>query len=218
MIIGSLVAGLMILISALLGSNLDRNVPQKVAGLVAFYLPFASMAVPLLGVLRVAVNQQREWYELPVLAWKRVRLPLILVVGVAGFGALGLYTEDGRMELASMNSMIQSGLKAAGPAALPQPLQDPLVGAFLQKASPNYTLELTTQDLTRYQIPYVPMGDIEPVVIVARFSTGWTLACLYINPAEAPFCRGIDSLEHFLTFGEDQTEILNSHGIYVPIH
>jgi hypothetical protein len=97
--------------------------------------------------------------------------------------------------------MIRSGLNASAPAGLAQPLQDALVGDFLQKASADFTLELDSQNLTRYQVPYVPIGDNQPVAIVARFSTGWTLVCLYIAPTEAPFCRGIDNLEHFMTFG-----------------
>lgn len=216
-IIGSLVAGLMITASAIFSSNLNRYISQKLVGLIAFYLPFVGMAVPLLGLLRLAVNQQREWYELPPFAWKRLRLPLILLLGVAGLGLLWLYPGDSRLELTAMNRMIQSGLKAADPASLPPPLQDPLVGDFLQKATPGFTLQLDSQNLTRYQVPYIPMGDNQPVAIVARFSNRWTLVCLYITPTETPFCRGINNLEQFMTFGDDQTEILNSHGIYVPI-
>jgi hypothetical protein len=181
-------------VSALLGSNLNRNVSQKVVGLIGFYLPFAAMTVPLLGLLRAAVNVQREWYEMPVWGWRRATLPLLLLLVAGGLGLLWLYPWDGQLDLANMNTMIRSGLTAGSPAALPKPFQDPLVGAFLEKATPDYTLELVRQDLNRYQIPFVPMGDLMPSVIVARFSSGWSLACLYIHPSKVPFCRGFDDL------------------------
>jgi hypothetical protein len=191
---GGLLAGVMIFVSALLGSNLNRNVSQKVVGLIGFYLPFAAMTVPLLGLLRAAVNVQREWYELPVWGWRRAALPLLLLLVAGGMGCLWLYPWDGRLDLANMDQMIRSGLSSGNPAALPRPFQDPLVGPFLEKATANYTLELDREDLNRYQIPFVPMGDLMPSVVVARFSSGWALACLYINPAEAPFCRSFDDL------------------------
>lgn len=193
-LMGSLLAGAMIFVSALLGSNLSRNVSQKVVGLIGFYLPFAAMTVPLLALLRAAVNVQREWYELPFWGWRRAMLPLLLLFVAGGLGSLWLYPWDGQLDLAHMNTMIRSGLSAGSPAALPAPFQDPLVGSFLGKATPNYTIELDRQDLNRYQIPFVPMGDLMPSVIVARFSGGWSLACLYIHPNEVPFCRGFDDL------------------------
>jgi hypothetical protein len=174
--------------------------------------------VPLLGVLRIAANQQREWYELRPWAWQRLRFPAILLLSVTVFGALALFPAEGRRNLAHFNGMIRAGLQASASTALAQPLQDPLVGAFRDKATPVYTLDLVQDNLNRYQIPYVPIGDIRPAVMLARFSNGWSLACLYISPEIDPFCRGIDNLEHFLTFGDDETDLLNSHGIYVPQH
>lgn len=191
---GSLLAGAMIFVSALLGSNLNRNVSQKVVGLIGFYLPFAAMAAPMLGLLRAAVNVQREWYELPAWGWRRAALPLLLLLVAGGLGSLWLYPWDGQLELTDLNHKIRSGLSAGSPATLPKPFQDPLVGRFLEKATAEYTLELDREDLNRYQIPFVPMGDLIPSVIVARFSSGWALACLYIRPDEEPFCRGFDDL------------------------
>lgn len=59
---------------------------------------------------------------------------------------------------------------------------------------PRYTLELVTQSINRFQIPYSPRANMQPAVVVARFTNGWTLACLYVNPAEPPFCKGFDDL------------------------
>jgi hypothetical protein len=200
--------------SVLVTSDLSRNLSLRLIGLSAVYLPFAAGTLPLLALLRVAVNHQRDWYELHPLAWKRARLPLVLLLLAGGFGALWLYPPEGRQQLADMDRLIRSGLQGG---ELPAPLQDALVGAFAQKAGPRYTLELVTQDLNRYQIPYGLRGQWVPAVVVAHFRSGWALACLYVSPREAPYCRGIDNLEHFLTFGEDQTDVFTDHGYYVPI-
>ncbi len=189
-ILGSLTAGLLIVISVLLSSNLSR-LTLTLIGLSAVYLPFAAMAGPLLGLLRVAVNQQRDWYELHPLAWKRARLPLALLLLAGGLGGLWLYPANGRQELAEADRLIRAGLQGA---ALPAPLQDELVGPFAQKAGPRYTLELVYQNLNRFQIPYNTRTNMEPAVVIARFSSGWALACLYVSPSEPPFCKGYDDL------------------------
>lgn len=83
-LIGSLLAGLMLQTSVFFSGSLNSNLLPKVIGLVGFYVPFAALAVPLLGLLRLAANEEREWYDLPVYAWKRLRLPLLLVAVAAG--------------------------------------------------------------------------------------------------------------------------------------
>ena len=85
-LIGSLVAGLMLITSALLTTNLSRNLGPKVVGLIGFYLPFAASVVPLLSLLRIAVNQQRDYYEYRLLSWKRLRLPLFLALIMVTLG------------------------------------------------------------------------------------------------------------------------------------
>lgn len=124
-ILGSLAAGLLIVFSVLIFSNLKRGLSLTLIGLSAVYLPFATMTGPLLGLLRVAVNQQRDWYELPPLAWKRARLPLVLLLLAGGFGSLWLYPSPGRLQLAAADRLIRTGLQGG---ELPAALQDALVG------------------------------------------------------------------------------------------
>ncbi len=193
-LIGSLVAGLMLVTSALLTTNLSRNLGPKVAGLIGFYLPFAASVVPLLSLLRIAVNQQRDYYEYRLLSWKRLRLPLFLGLIMVALGMAFLFPPEGQRSVARMNQMIRTGLQAGTPGALPQPLQDARVGPFLQEATAKFTLGLDNQNLIRYQIPYAPRAQWEPWVVVARFSSGWSLACLYISPDIEPFCKGYDNL------------------------
>jgi hypothetical protein len=215
-LVGSLIAGLMLQTSAFLGGNLRSNVLAKLVGLIGFYLPFAALAVPLLALIRVAANDQREWYDRPLLSWQRLRMPLILVLVFGGIGALWLSPPDGLAEIGHFNRMLRGALPAPTPAALPQPLQDPLVGDFLEKATPDYTVQFDRQNLDLYMIPYSPHGDYGPAAVVARFSNYWTLVCLYVAPDVDPFCRGYDDLERETSIGANENDIFTDHGFYVP--
>ena len=197
-LMGSLVAGLMLIASALLSTNLSRNLGAKVVGLVGFYLPFAASVVPLLALLRIAVNQQRDYIEYHALSWKRLRLPLLLSLIMVLLGLTFLFPPEGQHSVQRMDLMIRAGLAAGGPSALPAPLQDARVGPFTQMATAEFTIQLDTQNLIRYQIPYAPRAQWQPYVVVARFSSGWSLACLYISPEVDPFCKGYEDLAAFL--------------------
>jgi hypothetical protein len=211
-LIGSLVAGLMLQTSVFFSGSLSRNLLPKVIGLIGFYVPFAALAVPLLGLLRLAANEEREWYDLPIYAWKRLRLPVVLVAVAGGIGIMSLYPPTGQVTIVRMNSMIHTGLQAGSPAALPQPLQDKLVGDFTHKATPDFNIALDTQNLTRYMIPYTQLGQFDPAAVIARFSNNWTLVCLYVNPNEDPFCRGYEDMEKEISIGQDSSTILDDHG------
>lgn len=212
LLVGSLLAGLILQISAFLSGNLAHNLPGKLVGLIGFFLPFAALAAPLLGLVRLAVNEQREWYDLPFFSWQRLRMPLLLVLLCAGLGALWLFPPDGQVCISQMNQMIRAGLKSS-PAALPKPLQDPLVGPFLERSTPDFTIELDRQNLTRFMIPYFPRGQFQPSAVISRFSSNWTLVCLYIDLKEDPYCRGYQNLDQETSIGQADPGITDDHGI-----
>lgn len=195
-VLASLTAGLMLQISSLLSGHLSLNLWRKLIGAAGLYLPFAAMSSPLMGLLRWAANEQREWYKQAWYTRQRLWVPLFFLVVVGGLALLWMYPPDGLDITRRMHALIQQGLQTGQDAsALPDALKDPLVGAYSEKATANYQLEFSRQGLNRYQIPYAPQGDFQPGAAIARFSSGWTLVCLYINPEEAPFCRGFDNLE-----------------------
>jgi hypothetical protein len=208
---GSLLAGLMLQVSAFVSGNLGSHLGGKLVGLVGFFLPFAALAFPLLGWIRLAVNEQREYYDLPLVSWQRLRMPGLLALACLGLGLLWLLPADGQTCLWRMDGMIRDTLAQQ---TLPKPLQDPLVGPFQERATPRYTLELDRQDLTRYMIPYIPQGQLQPSAVVARFTSGWTLACLYVNPEEEPFCRGYQNLEREISIGQGEG-ITDDHGFII---
>ncbi len=194
-VIASLAAGLMLQVSTILSGNTNVDLWKKIVAVTSLYFPFSAMASPLTGLLRWSVNEQREWYQNQWFSWKRLRVPLMLMVVTGGLGALWIYPPDGQETIRRMHTLVQQGLQSASPANLPPALQDPLVGSFQTRAAAGFSLDFTRQDLNRFMIPYAPMGDFQPAAAIARFSTGWSLVCLYVNPAESPFCKGFDRLE-----------------------
>jgi len=72
-------------------------------------------------------------------------------------------------------------------------LQPPDVLNFDAKASESYTLQLDKANITRYAIPQTSGPEREKGVVVARFDTGWTLACLFDRVDAKPECRGYSS-------------------------
>lgn len=210
-LVGSLLAGLMLQISAFLSGNLSINLPAKLVGLAGFFLPFAALAVPLLGWVRLAVNEQREYYDQALFSWQRLRMPALLALVCLGLGALWMIPPDGQACIRRMDQMIRSALTDQ---PLPKPLQDPLVGPFAERATGHYSIELDRQTLTRYMIPYIPQGQFQPSAVIARFSSGWSLVCLYVNPSEDPFCRGFQNLERETSIGQGQG-ITDDHGFII---
>jgi len=194
-IVGSLVAGVMLQISALLSGNMNRDLFKKVLGLLALYFELAAASVPVLMLLRWAVDEQRQNYDLRLLSWQRLRAPLLLLALVVGVSSLWLTSPYGRDLMKRMDTLVQAGMAAASDEAAPAPLRDPLVGPFHAHAGGTYTLEYVTTDLTRYQIPYALRSRYEPAVVVARFSNGWSLACLYVSAEDEPFCKGFANLD-----------------------
>lgn len=193
--IASLTAGFMLQVSTVLSGNTNLDLWKKIVAVASLYFPFSAMASPLAGMLRWSVNEQREWYTNLWFSWKRLRVPLMLIIVVGGLAALWIYPPDGQDIIKRMHNFVQQGLQSTSPANLPPALQDPLVGSFQTKATADYSLDFTRQDLNRFLIPYAPMGDFQPAAAIARFSSGWSLVCLYVNPAENPFCKGFDQLD-----------------------
>jgi hypothetical protein len=152
-------------------------------------LPLSALVVPLVWILRWAANKQEDSYLAGYLSWSRVLAPLILVMVTGGLAATMLYPPEARPVLARMNAMVQAGLAASDPQALPRPLQSESMDGFLDHATGAYTLEWTRQ-LDRYgMIVYPTASPRDQSVVIAHFENGWTLACLFAASEVEPVCK-----------------------------
>jgi hypothetical protein len=153
---------------------------------VLLFLPITAMIAPFMFFFRWVVNRLEEYRHDREPVWKQAIFPIILIFLAMGAGYLSLYPADGRQMVSRTQAMIKDGLAGSLAASL----QPPDVLNFASKASASYTLQLDKADITRYAIPQTSGPEREKGVVVARFDTGWTLACLFDRVDAKPECRG----------------------------
>ncbi len=193
-LLGSLSAGTMMIILALVSAP-----PVAPAAIVQFFststnlfafVLFALLTIPLLLLIRWAIEVQGELTHLPIWSWRRLRAPLApcLLLGIV-MSVLTLYDENVRQAMVDMNELIQTGLSASDITQIPDPLRSNQVNDFLLYAVPEYTLEHSYYD--QYQRD-LKAADNAGTVIVARFQNGWILACQFYLRHVTPHCKSYD--------------------------
>ncbi len=186
-----LAAGLLMLVSFAGVSFTERNRGGLVIAALFLLLPFIAMIAPVIGVVRWLVNREMDARRDGMRPGRRALGPLAALVAAGLVGALVLYHEETRVELAAMHSLMQAGLHASSPTELPPALQAEDVGDFLRSAKGSYTLEWTRENLNRFRIPRPGRNFDSHAAVLARFADGWQLACLFVAPDEPPTCKGL---------------------------
>ncbi len=135
-------------------------------------------AIPAMLLLRWAIDIQTESMHKPVLAWSRIRIPLIILVLVGFAGTFQIYLDNVRLAFVDLHALIQAGLSVSNPADLPPALREEnnVIG-FLDFATRDYVLEESSID--RLWTDLTSLAEIGDVVIMARFKRGEILACAY---------------------------------------
>lgn len=150
-------------------------------------LPLFGLAVPVTLIFRLAVNRSEEARRDPPHTWQTVGLPALLLLTAALIGLMKTVPAAGRVELVATRQLINENI---GSAALPVSLHPPLVTSFTTRAQGPYELEWIDHDLNRFAIPRGSLeNETEHAVVMAHFSNGYWLACLYENQQDVPACR-----------------------------
>lgn len=182
--------------AAFLTGSPDQNLlVGKLVVSVVVMLPVWGALMPFLGVHRWAVDRQMQarYDRAPI--WRWAWAPVLLLLLAAGTGYFSLLRDYARVEIARTQALLQSGLAAGSPAALPEPLQHERVGDFLAHAAPVYTLEWSNRSVNRYSIARgLTQREWELAVVIARFENGWNLVCLYAQSDGEVGCRGFERL------------------------
>jgi hypothetical protein len=165
-----------------------ENVAGNVFNGSILALPFWGLLVVMIGPLRWVISHEEEARRDRQPLRRRVLRPLImlLVVGLAGLTAL--YPSDARVLLRKENEMLRAA-QATGtvPASLAST-------AFATRGRGPYQLSWERERIERYRIPR-PAGNLgQHSVVVARFSNGWNLVCLYVNQTDPPRCQDMEVL------------------------
>lgn len=186
---------LLMLLAAFIFEEVQLLFPvSRLVIVFALLLPISGALVPLMALVRVAVNRQADYRTRPVYLPVRWWLPLLLVLLAVGAGCLNRYSQPAQVVLRRMDAMLIEAQAAASPADLPVPLQAADVGDFLTHAGQAYQLAWEDRDLVRYGIPRPLLPEWEMAVVIARYDNGWNLVCLYPNPQLEPRCRGFTQL------------------------
>lgn len=188
--LGSGVAAGIIVGITFIGVNITEQTRAGLTVAAAFILlPIAGMIVPVLGFFRWLINQQIERLREAAPLRRRVWGPIGATLLTIGVAALSLYSGDARQELMALNTLLSAGSSAASPANLPPALRTAEVGDFQTHTQSAYTLEWTRQNLNRFRIPRPGRNFDSHAVVLARFTDGWRLACLFVTPDEPPVCQ-----------------------------
>ena len=198
-IAGSFAGALLFEVAIILtGENTPNVVAGKTASVLLTFLPLAAILALPICIFRWVVSKEEKarsegastgslvhrWGT----AAARILRPVLLVVIAAAWGALFLYPTLGRLVLPRMNAVVQAGLSAADPAALPAEFQAIDVAGYPQQAKGSYTLDWQGDRLGRFAIPRPLVNEEEQSAVIARFDNGWSFVCLFITPDAKPRC------------------------------
>lgn len=172
----------------LTGENTPNVMAAKAGSILLTCLPIAATMLLPVGIFRWALNKEESARRDGAPAWKRMPLPVLLVLVAGVLGTLLFYPERGRLVLPRMNAVVQAGLAAADRAALPAQFQAIDVPGYPQQAKGGYTLDWQGADMSRFGIPRPLENEREQSAVVARFDNGWAFVCLFITPGAEPRC------------------------------
>ncbi len=172
----------------LTGENTPNIVAGKTASILVTFLPLAAILALPIGIFRWVVGKEEGALRDGAPAWKRIPLPVLIVLVAAAFGTLMIYPERGRIVLPRMNAIVHAGLAAADRPALPAQYQAIEVPGYPQQAKGGYTLDWQGDRLSRFGIPRPIENEEEQSAVIARFDNGWSFVCLFITVDAEPRC------------------------------
>jgi len=146
-----------------------------------------ALALPLVLVLRWAIDVQKEQVHRPLMEFSRWQVPLLALGLMIAIGLAQLYSADTRRVLTEMHTLVQTGVKAEVTTTLPTALRPSAIATDFRKyGSAAYTVEESADQKIRADLSAVSQPDSP--IILARFENGWELACLFEETAQTPRC------------------------------
>lgn len=197
-IVSGSVAGALLIQAANMPSGYSEPnaAPATVLVRILLVLPLTAMLALPIGTLRWVIHKQDVGRRDGARVRARIGIPLALIGLMAALGLISLYPSDGRQVISRMHDLIQAGLKTQDASGLPPALQPRNVEAFVENAQGGYTLQWEKNNLNRFMIPRPTLKDEwTQSVVVARFESGWAVACLFVTADAEPICRRYQGIE-----------------------
>jgi hypothetical protein len=157
--------------------------------LLVIFAPIAALLAGMILIFRIALDRQQVAIRNQQAILLRAGIPLLLILLAVGAGWSRQYPPHARLVLERTQDLIAKGLVAAGPADLPEPLQDREVNEFLLNAAQDYSLQWERETTNRYRIARPANTEGRESLVIARFANGWMLVCLYPRPEWDPRCK-----------------------------
>jgi hypothetical protein len=167
----------------------EQNWSGVIVSLLFLSLPMFGLVVPLIAILRWAINREMDLLIARESFLRRLQAPILLLIVTAWIGSIALYAPDSRAVIVKMNDLIRAGRQSGDPVSLPPILRDQVPG-FPSRATGAYTLEWKNTDLNRYAIPRFSGKPGEESAVIARFQNGWLLVCIFPDTQVEPGCKG----------------------------
>lgn len=188
--LGSVASAAAIVINALLRLDGLLNISSTVVTGLLFSAPIAWFTVPVIALLRWAIERQVEALRNQTPLLTRLRAPIALVLVMAALAAFELLPGSARDQLGRTHALLQSGLAVSqnNAASLPAPLRGPRMNGFPPTGSRSYTLEWTQTDLDRFIELRPPSNYDQHAAVIARFANDAIVVCLYPTPKSEPNC------------------------------
>jgi|GEM_PF-673498 len=185
---GSLVGTLFFDVYALANSVSD-SLPLSWIGVFLLFilLPMAAMTSAVIGGFRWALNRQQAAWQDQRSRWITHGIPVLLITAAAVFGLTAQYSEEARIVITRMQELIRAG-QAAQAQGLPAELDVSQVIRFKENAQGPYTLEWSRDETNRYAIPRPANTGGNESIVIARFSNGYLLVCLFPNAYASAEC------------------------------
>lgn len=192
-LLGGLLGALVIDIATLVETFLESgNLNRVGAALFFIALPLVASLVVGIAAFLGALNWRQRLRRERGPRWLIHAIPLAMALLVGWLASTTAYPPDARTVLIRAQDMIEQGRLAARPDDLPPSLRNSAVVGFSEHAGQDYTLQWDRDPTNRYAIPR-PLGPSgQDALVIARFSDGWTLVCLYTAPAARPECISLE--------------------------
>lgn len=186
------------LLSAAVGTLLVQvavllTAPERLSALpatVCLFGPVAATILPLAALVRWATDKQVVARLDGLPAWRRVLLPLLLILLIAGVGVFSLCPARARGAMVRMNDIVRTAQAAPDRASLPNPYRAIDAAGYPERLRGPYTLDWQTNDFGIFAIPHPLETEADQVAVLARFETGYAFACLFVPGEPLARCQG----------------------------
>lgn len=153
------------------------------------FLPLALILTPFAFLVRFSVDHLSPQGGSRI-SLRQYGMPILATILAAWLGVTNLYSEDARGAMYMTQALIEKGMQVKTAGQLSDSLKP--VQGFIPNANGRYTLE-KSDVVERFMGPRpVTSRTNSDFLIIARFSNGFNLACIFAPGIKQPNCANFN--------------------------